>query len=272
VSSDLAYLHLPTGHRYCPGYSTGLAAGRGGDAALLRALQEVIERDAAMGAWWSRYPLEEFPAADIFEQLGNPVPGRSVRPNLTYRFLRIGTPFSAHVTMVTLEGEDREGYCFSIGSSCRETRRDSWLKSLLEAIHGRHYVRYLKSQVAAGTMKLGKWPRTFAEHAAWYSLFPEQLGNTILASRIGPQPGATVADCETLERLVDRLGADHPVLFRSMTPPALASQRLGWLVVRVVVPGLQPMHGDHALAHLGGPLWAPRGLLDWRGVPPHPFP
>jgi hypothetical protein len=47
---------------------------------------------------------------------------------------------------------------------------------------------------------------------------------------------------------------------------------MDWLVLRVVVPGLQPLHGNHALAHLGGPLWAPRGLAEWRDVPPHPMP
>ena len=57
-----------------------------------------------------------------------------------------------------------------------------------------------------------------------------------------------------------------------MTPPGIAQAQLGWYVLRVVVPGLQPLHGDHRLPHLGGPLWAPRGLHDWAGMPPHPFP
>jgi len=44
------------------------------------------------------------------------------------------------------------------------------------------------------------------------------------------------------------------------------------MVLKVVVPGLQPMHGDHLLPFLGGPLWAPRRLADWQTMPPHPFP
>jgi hypothetical protein len=77
---------------------------------------------------------------------------------------------------------------------------------------------------------------------------------------------------EGLAALVERLGPDRPVLVRLMTPPGIASARLGWCVVRVVVPGLQPMHGHHALPFLGGPLWAPRPLADWANVLPHPFP
>ena len=38
------------------------------------------------------------------------------------------------------------------------------------------------------------------------------------------------------------------------------------------VAGLQPLHGNADLAHLGGPLWAPRGLAAWADTPPHPFP
>jgi hypothetical protein len=39
-----------------------------------------------------------------------------------------------------------------------------------------------------------------------------------------------------------------------------------------VVPGLQPLHGDHRFPHLGGRLWSPHGLADWAAMPPHPFP
>jgi ribosomal protein S12 methylthiotransferase accessory factor len=271
VPAELAYLHLPGGHRFCPGYSTGLASGRDGDPVLLRGLQEVIERDAVMGAWWGRYPLLEHADAGVLDQLGAEIRDRVVRPNLTYRFFRIDSPFSAHVTMVTLEGEDREGYCFSIGSSCRETRRETWMKSLLEAIHGRHYVRYLKAQVASGAMSMGPAPASFAEHAVYYSLNPHHLRSTVLSAKPAGERSESAAS-EPIDALSQRLGPERPVLFRSMTPPALASDGLGWQVLRVVVPGLQPMHGDHAYPHLGGSLWAPRGLAEWRRMPPHPFP
>jgi ribosomal protein S12 methylthiotransferase accessory factor len=271
VPAELAYLHMPGGHRFCPGYSTGLAAGRIGDPVLLRGLQEVIERDAVMGAWWGRYPLLEHAAPVVLDQLGAETRDRVVRPNLMYRFFRVDSPFSAHVTMVALEGEDREGYCFSIGSSCRETWRDSWMKSLLEAIHGRHYVRYLKSQVANGAMPMGAAPASFAEHAVYYSLNPQQLHSTVLFAKPAGERSEP-AGSEPIDALIQRLGPERPVLFRSMTPPALASEELGWQVLRVIVPGLQPMDGDHAFPHLGGPLWTPRGLAEWRAMPPHPFP
>jgi len=54
-----------------------------------------------------------------------------------------------------------------------------------------------------------------------------------------------------------------------MTPADLPGD---WYALRAVVPGLQPLQGDHRLPHLGGPLWTPRGLADWRQMPPHPSP
>jgi ribosomal protein S12 methylthiotransferase accessory factor len=272
VPEELAYLTLPRGRcgRLGPLMSSGLACGRWDQPVLRRGLQEAIERDAVVGAWWGRYLLEEHEAERVFASLDPTLTRRLLRPNLRYRFCRIGTPFSAHVTLVTLEGEDRVGYCFSVGSACRETRTASWLKALLEAIQGRHYVRYLKGQHRPGDQL--RVPGSFAEHALYYSLYPEQLARTALARTVPPGPDTDAESTEDVAALAARLGPDRPVLFRNLTPPSLAAERLDWYVVRVVVPGLQPLHGHHALPLLGGPLWAPRGWRDWANMPPHPFP
>ncbi|MCC6416816.1 MAG: YcaO-like family protein [Gemmataceae bacterium] len=271
VPEELAYLALRPGerHTFCPGFSTGLASGRHGDPVLLRALQEVIERDAVIGAWWGRYPVEEWEAAEILTRLGERG-ARVRRPNLRYRCYRVATPFSAHVTLATLEGEDREGCCFSIGSACRATRAESWAKAILEAIHGRQYVRYLKQTYRQ--RRPPRVPRTFAEHAVYYSLHPDELRRTALHAPTPRRDDPENARTEEVAALAERLGPGRPVLFRSMTPPQLAQEGLDWRVVRVLVPGLQPLHGDHRLPHLGGPLWAPRGLAEWGTIPPHPFP
>src|SRR5207248_1896929 len=114
IPADLVFLDAIHGgeDRLSPSLSTGLSCGRHGQPVLLRGLQEVIERDALVGCWWGRYPLEEDDAQEIVKRLGGELAARLVRPNLRYRCLRIGSPFSDHVTIVSLEGEDREGYCF----------------------------------------------------------------------------------------------------------------------------------------------------------------
>ncbi len=250
VPAELAFMDLRAGarHRFGPAISTGWSAHRTLERAVLRGVQEVIERDALMGGWWGIYPLEV---------LEPPAAPELARPNLTYRAYRIASPCAAHVTMVTVEGEDREGYCFAIGSACRETRAESLHKATLEAVQGRHYVRYLRRETAAAPRS----PRTFAEHAVAYSFEPARLAGTALA-----RAGAATADPGT-EPLADLLRRVAP-LYRIATPPAFAD--LGWVVVRVMIPRLQPMHGDHALPFLGG-LWRGRSLAEFAALPPHPF-
>jgi ribosomal protein S12 methylthiotransferase accessory factor len=239
---------------------------------LLRGVQEVIERDALMGAWWGRYSLVEWEQERALGILDPSMSDRLSRPNLRYRFYRVDSPFSAHVTIVTLEGEDHEGFCFSAGSACRETRAASWGKSLLEAVQGRHYVRRLKQQSQGATRAEPSPPTSFAEHAVYYSLHPERLAGTVFhQAGARKDDGIDLDRVEDLARLIERLGPERPVLFRNLTPPAVAQGPRDWYVLRVVVPGLQPMHGDHRLPFLGGPLWRPRTVADWARVPPHPF-
>jgi ribosomal protein S12 methylthiotransferase accessory factor len=251
-----------------PAISTGLSCGRAGDPIVLRGLQEVIERDALVGAWWGAYELEEHDPDSVFAVIQPDRPRRLLRPNLRYRFYRVRTPFSSHVTVVSIEGEDHEGWCFSVGSACREMRCASWEKSILEAVQGRHYVRYLK----ASEEGQGGLPANFAAHAVYYSYHPEKLVHTPLHHAARAGPGAEVSAVETLQCLAERLGPSLPVLFRNLTPPALAAGRLDWQVVRVIVPGLQPLHGHHGFPFLGGPLWGRRPVFEWESIPPHPFP
>lgn len=271
VPEELAFLFSRPGvpHALAPAISTGLSCGRLGDPVLLRGLQEVIERDGVVGAWWGSYPLEAWDSDQVLRCMPPWVARRILRPNLRYRFYRVATPFSAHVVIVVVAGEDWEGYCFSAGSACRETRALAWLKAILEAVHGRHYVRYLLKNQPAEAAPV---PVDFLGHAVYYSLHPEQLCTTVLHRPGMPSAGADLDRPEDVPLLVERLGPDRPVLFRIMTPPALGQARLGWCVLRVLVPGLQPLHGDHRFPHLGGPLWAPRGLAEWGRMPPHPFP
>jgi len=233
---------------------------------VLRALQEVIERDALLGAWWGGYPMEEFHQETAW---GPEESLRLQRPNLRWRFFRVQSPFSHHVTMVTVEGEDREGFCHSVGSACRESRRASWNKASLEAFQGRHYVRHLRQQ---RTNEVLETPlQTFADHAVYYSFHREELEGTVL-NRARPASEGTAPTDESLARLCERLSESSPVLVRNLTPPMLIGKALDWRVVKVIVPGLQPLHGDDRFAHLGGHLWLPRGLDEWREAAPHPFP
>jgi hypothetical protein len=210
--------------------------------------------------------LEEHAPEQVFSLCGAEVERAARRPNIEYRFYRVDTPFSAHVAIVTARGEDTEGMLFSTGAACRSTRAEAWKKALLECIQGRHYVRYLRQQ----GLVTGPAPRDFAEHALYYTQNPDVSAWTPLA-RPTRASSTEHQGVESLSVLLERLGPAHPVLARSMTPPAVATAAEDWYVLKVLVVGLQPLHGSHALPQLGGPLWAPRDLADWAETLPHPF-
>lgn len=282
VPAELVYLDVPFARRITAGVSTGLAAGTDADGAALRGLQEQLERDAVASAWAGAYALERLDGARVFAALGEPLARRVRRPNLRYGFFRIRSPFSDAITMVTLEGEDHEGACFSIGSACRETPRASLEKALLEAIQGRFYVRALLARAPGSDGRAGseaEEPRTFEEHAAYYTFNPARLAETPLAgaregdaSALLDPAGAHERAPESFETLARRLGPERPVLLRLMTPSVVSRALPGWVVVRVLVPGLTPLHGAHALAHLASPAYGGRSFAAHRASPPHPFP
>jgi hypothetical protein len=203
--------------------------------------------------------------------LGPAIWSRVDRPNLHYRFYHIRSPLSRHVTMVSVSGLDEEGWVFSVGSACRHSRRESWKKSLLEAVQGRHCVRRLLAQWSEEGQPLLEVPRTFLEHALFYSINRDRLSDTVLENAERPNREPETEETEGLVELREKLGPQHPVLFRNLSPPGLAMQLPEWLVLRVVIPGLQPLHGDHRLPFLGGQLWGSRPCSDWGSVPPHPF-
>lgn len=282
VPDELVFLDFPgrAQHLLAPGLSTGLSAGLAEFPLVLRGLQEVLERDAVVGAWWGRYALEEYAPDAVWRHFDRQQQQAVQRPNLEYRFYRIHSPYTAHAGLVSLTGEDRGGWCVTVGAACRESLGPMWQKALLEAIHCRYFVRYQR-RAAAEQGSVGHCPRSFHEHALYYSFYPERWRDTPLARTArplesepaspsrgnGPNPGT-----ESLASLAERLGPERPVLVRILTPSPLAQAGSAWRVVRVVVPGLQPLHGHHGLPFLGGPLWAPRGLAAWNEIPPHPFP
>jgi ribosomal protein S12 methylthiotransferase accessory factor len=259
------------GQRFTPGLSTGLSCGTADQPVVLRGLQEVLERDAVVGAWWGVYPLQECDLDEVAALVGRERWRRLERPNLVYRCYRIASPFTEHATLVSVAGETREGWIIAMGSACRETLGASWNKSLLEAVQGRHCVRRLFREWIDRGAEPPEFPKEFLQHALFYSQRPDLLPGTVLGRPSRERRNRVQGPAEEgLEALQERLGARR-VLVRSLTPPGLMAVTEPWRVVRVVVPGLQPLHGDHRLPFLGGPLWNARPLNEWHEMPPHPF-
>ena len=124
--------------------------------------------------------------------------------------------------MISVSGQDEEGWVFSIGSACRESRRESWRKALLEAVQGRHCVRRLLAQWHENGQEPLEVPKTFLEHALFYALHRERLSETVLENAENPTRETGVDETEGLTELNEKLGPDRPVLFRNLSPPRIA--------------------------------------------------
>jgi len=228
----------------------------GRSACCAASVQEVIERDALLGAWWGAYPVDEFPQEAAW---GARNPFRLQRPNLRWRFFRIQSPFSHHVTMVTVEGEDREGFCHSIGSACASRASRVGTKLPWKPCKAAITSAICDSSVS----------QKFCDRR--WKPFPTRRLLQLSSGRIGanrplsspPRLGWSHTRDESLIVLCERLRGSSPVLVRTLTPSMLVGKGLDWRVAKVIVPGLQPLHGDDRFAHLGGPLWLPRGLPEW---------
>jgi ribosomal protein S12 methylthiotransferase accessory factor YcaO len=175
------------------------------------------------------------------------------------------------VTVVTVEGDDIDGFLFSVGSACRENLSDSFKKALLEALQGRLYVRSLRERGIS--RPLSKLPESFAEHALYYSLNRSELKKSALATpekrvqEISKESGS-----EDIAALMAALGSERRVLWRVVSHPWVHQGERPGIVVRVLVPGLQPLHGHHGFPHLGGSFWKGRSVKEYLRIGPHPFP
>lgn len=272
VPEEMAYLSLPSKkHVFGPSVSTGFSCGSWGQPVLLKGVQEILERDGIMKAWWGIYEIEEWPATQIWSESLEKLRFRFERRNLKYQFYRICSPFSELITIVTVTSEEENGFCFAVGSACRETIEKSWSKSLLEAIQSLHYVRYLKEKIALPKI-MPHQVIDFAHHAVYYSLRPEQLSKTIFGKKHRLQNEPFQRKTESISLLQERLGKNHPILFRNATPPAIAQEFPFIYVLRVLIPGLQPLHGNENFPLWGSPVWQEKNINPLeQSFLPHPF-
>ena len=83
-------------------------------------------------------------------------------------------------------------------------------------------------------------------------------GNTSGIMRCNESTGDPEKDLKKVLSLLESRGFD--VLVVDLTTPDV--REVGFRVVRVLIPGLQPLHGDHCYPFLGGTS-GPRFHSDW---------
>lgn len=275
----------------CNSTSTGLACGNTLEEAVLSAIGEVVERDALTCFWMNRLPLphvevdEASPIYDVYRE-------KLALPGLRYWLLDATTDLGIPAFFTLLKGYSRTGsktgMMVNVGSQANAATYQAALKSLVEAAHGRPYVRFIlqKSPVWEYAPDFST-VRSFQDHAAFYTRAPQhhdafdfitESSASIRLSDIKNMTTGTVLG--DIEFYLDRLAQhDIDVIICDLTAPDI--RQAGFHVVRAILPGLRLLHGDNTPFLGGERLYHVPKAMGYRDRPskeeelnpyPHPLP
>lgn len=271
--------------------STGLAAGGTREEAILGALLEIVERDAFTLAWLHHRVGRRIEVDDDDLQRALRVRLWADRPSVDVQVFDITTDVPIPVAFLVMRRQAEFGSVACVGTAARVSPRQAVRKCMHEAAQAFPYFRYLMDsekdwQPAADFSNL----TTFDYHCLTYLKRPELIPRAfafcdaceerVALSEIPDRSaGRVLAD---LEHCVARLHeAGYEVIVTDITTPDIAE--VGLAVVRVIVPGLVPLHGQHLRPFLGARRlfevpsrlgWERRGWSPEGGINPfpHPFP
>ena len=225
--------------------SSGLALHSDPWLALLRATEELIERDAFMTTWFHQLggKLIEDKPADV--RLG----GR-------LRVFDITPDYSPHpVAIVTgtlpLLGLERH----SMGVACRPTWAEAVERAELECLQGITFVGQKLAREPELQQLTPATTRNFDDHAVYYAANPEQWEELPLHRFAVAAPAPEISNRGTSDEVLAQLASNLTdagvrLFYRDLSTIDLV--QLGLTGVRVLSPDLTPIHHDHQWPFLGG--------------------
>jgi len=271
--------------------TTGVAAGATIEEAILTGIQEVIERDAVVISWFHRWPGRRIQIDDPEYLLLMRERFQHDRPNVDLQVFDI-TLDTAVATMFSYMRRPSElGPVLCVGSASRLDARLTLRKVLLEMSQGLPYFRFLDRQLKDWVPKSDYSDLTSFDHHCMYYVKRPDMADAALAPYRECRHEIKLSDCvagatgrvlSDIERCVSQLDAiGLEVIVVDVTTPEIVD--LGLSVVRVLVPGLVPLHGNERYPYLGvrrlyeipatlralTPGWEPSEALN---TLPHPFP
>lgn len=265
--------------------STGTACAPSRAEALMKAIYEAVERDAFMITWRTcqRRPRVEIDAASALHSIYRE---KFARPGLDYRLYYTTWDLGLPSFFGVLRDERRQPTATVVGGSCHPNPEVAALKTLIELVQGLKWLDYMGPQTYPPEPNFSNI-QSFTDRVTLYAnndlmdafgfLFDGR--DRVRLSDIARR------DCQSVQQLVSDLSSasksqNLEVLALDQTTADIAG--CGLNVVRVLIPGLEQMEGDHRFQFLGGRRWrevpaacgAAAGVLDRRSLNafPHPYP
>lgn len=237
--------------------STGLACGNTIEEAILSAIGEAVERDSVTCFWMNQMPTRRV-VIDDASAISNIYRERFALPGLDYYTCEVTSDLGIPTLFTVLIGNSTDGIMVNVGSQANLSPTRAALKSLVEAAHGRPYVRFILQGNPGWKYKPDfSNVNSFQDHAAFYTRAPQHhdVLNFIkepasvrgLSEIPDLSTGSIKGDIETYVSILARHNLD--VIVADLTSPDI--DEVGFKVVRVMVPGLQLLHGDHRYPFLG---------------------
>lgn len=260
--------------------STGLACGVTAAAAAESALCEVIERDAFTITWQRRLSRPRWSASSL------PAPVRDLLARfavvgLDVHVVDITTDVAVPTVLTVAEGHAATSPAVAVAAATHPDPVIACCKSLEELAHTRRFASQVMDYLPPVPVDVADGHPAVAgqrDHLRFYC--PQEAKAHAAFLWAGPvvpfEP--RVPGAGRLADLVERIVAvGEEVVICDLTTPDVAG--LGLHVVRVVVPGLHPLHMGHAnrarggdrLGAVAGRLRPPSSAVDDNPYP-HPFP
>lgn len=229
--------------------SSGLAAGPTLTNALLRGIQELIERDALMVSWLhgvvGRRVKTTPHFTDEIKQLGGEVYSFDLTPKYS------PFPVAAVAGFINKNGQPR----FSLGVACRESWEAAEDKAYLEWNQGILFAGVYGEYVDITTLGDGSELAGFDQHAVFYTANPHLWAELKLFSDVEtihkkPQSYPYTSDKDSLSHITQVLKKNNIRLFyKDLT--TIDAQQLGVSVVKALSPDMAQIYGHQKWPFLG---------------------
>lgn len=216
--------------------SSGLAAGPSLQSALLRGIQELIERDSLMVTWMHGVPGRRVQTARRYIDELRPINGEIYTFDLT----PIYSPFPVVAVMGGIKKDGKWRY--SLGVACRESWQQAEEKAYLEWNQGVLFAGIYDQYVDVSELNNPYTLRSFDEHAMYYTVNPEMWHKLAIFSEVDVIHSRSPRKAFTSEReallAAKRAFIKHDirVYYRNIT--TIDAEQVGVSVVKVLSPDM----------------------------------